>query len=145
MKPDPLPKNCTLALPAKTKVRDLDDGFALIMNPYPQIEGEMLLIQFPEDENKPKKEEEKKEEEEQEKEEEEDDDKKKKKKKDKEKEPDLIYKDYSLRKRLFTMAKTKASSKSALAKKQELELDQTKTKIQNLEVDLESPLSSLDW
>ena len=118
------------------------------MNPYPQIEGEMLLIQFPEDENQKKEEEKKEEEEKEEKEEEEDDDKKekKKKKKDKkEKEPDLIYKDYSLRKRLFTMAKTKASSKSALAKKQELELDQTKTKIQNLEVDLESPLSSLDW
>lgn len=43
------------------------------------------------------------------------------------------------------MPKTKASNKSALARKQELELDQTKTKIQSLEVDLEAPLSALDW
>lgn len=43
------------------------------------------------------------------------------------------------------MAKAKSGSKSALAKKQELEQDQTKTKIQCLEVDLEMPLSSIDW
>ena len=42
------------------------------------------------------------------------------------------------------MAK-KAGSKSALAKKAELEQDQTKTKLQCLEVDVESPLSSIDW
>lgn len=42
------------------------------------------------------------------------------------------------------MAK-KPGSKSALAKKAELEADQTKTKLQCLEVDLESPLSSIDW
>ena len=65
--------------------------------------------------------------------------------KDKKKDDDLVLRDYSLRKRLFTMAKPSKGSKTALAKKQEMELDQTKTKIQSLEIDLESPISSLDW
>ena len=39
-----LPKTCKLTLPAKQKVRDLDDGFMLLAHPYPQIEGEMLLL-----------------------------------------------------------------------------------------------------
>ena len=43
------------------------------------------------------------------------------------------------------MAKPKAASKSALAKKQDLEIDKTKSKIQSLEIDLENPLSSIDW
>lgn len=43
------------------------------------------------------------------------------------------------------MAKAKPGNKSALAKKQELEQDQTKTKIQCLEIDLENPVSSIDW
>ena len=31
-------------------MRDLDDGFMLLAHPYPQVEGEMLLVQLnPED------------------------------------------------------------------------------------------------
>lgn len=44
-----IPKNCKLTLPGKQKVRDLEDGYALITHPYPQLEGEMLLIQLNQD------------------------------------------------------------------------------------------------
>ena len=130
-----LPKGCKLKLSAHGKVKDLDDGYMLMAHPYPQLEGEMLLVQLnPADGPKKKAEEQK-------------DDVSKnsgKSKKDEDESP-LIYRDYSLRKRHFTMAKVKAGSKSALAKKHEMEQDQTKTKLQCLEIDLEVPLSSIDW
>jgi hypothetical protein len=78
-------------------------------------------------------------------EEQKDDDSKKSGKSKKDDEGPLVYRDYSLRKRHFTMAKSKPGSKSALAKKHDMEQDQTKSKLQCLEVDLESPLSSIDW
>jgi hypothetical protein len=34
-------------------VRDLDDGFMLLAHPYPQIEGEMLLVQLNSDDQAP--------------------------------------------------------------------------------------------
>lgn len=109
----------------------------LLAHPYPQIEGEMLLVQLNADDQAPQvvNIEEKKNGE---------DNKAKAQKKRQKDGPELVYRDYSLRKRHFTMAK-KPGSKSALAKKAELEADQTKTKLQCLEVDLESPLSSIDW
>lgn len=92
-------------------MKDLDDGFMLIAHPYPQIEGEMLLVQLLADENVEspgtgeKVEEEKQVEEE------------KSKKKKLTDDDDIVLKDFSLRKRHFTMAKAKSGSKSALAKK----------------------------
>ena len=66
-------------------------------------------------------------------EEQKDDESKKSEKSGKSKKDDdegpLVYRDYSLRKRHFTMAKAKPGSKSALAKKHEMEQDQTKTKL----------------
>jgi hypothetical protein len=90
-------------------VRDLDDGFMLLAHPYPQLEGEMLLVQLNPDDRPAEvvKIEEQKQE---------DAKPKAKKKRDKDG-PDLVYRDYSLRKRHFTMAKPKPGSKSALAKK----------------------------
>lgn len=76
----------------------------------------MLLVQINPD-DLPKQEEEKEKEKDdkvEDKDEDDDDKKKKKKKKD---EPEIVLREYSLRKRLFTMAKPKASSQSALAKK----------------------------
>ena len=55
----------------------------------------------------------------------------------------LTYKDYSLRKRYFSMAKTKITSPAA--KKQALQDDLEKTKLQCLEIDTMEPLSQIDW
>ena len=41
-----IPKTCYLRMPAKQVVRELDDGFVLLAHPYPQLEGEMLLVQL---------------------------------------------------------------------------------------------------
>ena len=107
-----LPKSCKLKLSAEAKVKDLDDGYMLLAHPYPQLEGEMLLVQLnAADAPADKKAEEQK-----------DDESKKSGKSKKDDEP-LIYRDYSLRKRHFTMAKSKPGSKSALAKKHEMEQD----------------------
>lgn len=53
-------------------MKDLDDGFMLLVHPYPQIEGEMLLVQlnsedYPDPEAENQKLEEEKQEEEKEK------------------------------------------------------------------------------
>lgn len=55
----------------------------------------------------------------------------------------IIYNDYSLRKRITT--EPKPARMSAYQKKQMMEEDQERTKLQCLEVDLESPLSTIDW
>jgi len=105
-----LPKGCKLKVSAQAKVKELDDGYMLMAHPYPQLEGEMLLVQLNPADGPTKTEEQK------------DDDSEKsgKSKKDEEEGP-LIYRDYSLRKRHFTMSKAKPGSKSALAKKHEME------------------------
>ena len=55
----------------------------------------------------------------------------------------LQYKDFSLRKRAFTLAKPKTIAPAI--KKKMMEADLEFTKLQSLEIDIESPLSSLDW
>lgn len=55
----------------------------------------------------------------------------------------IIYNDYSLRKRIVTVQKP--ARMSALQKKQEMEDDNEKTNLQCLSVNLETPLSSIDW
>jgi len=55
----------------------------------------------------------------------------------------IIYKDFSLRKRIAT--EPKPPRITAFEKKKMMDDDQEKTKIQSLEVDLEHPLSTVDW
>lgn len=65
-------------------------------------------------------------------------------KKQEDENPDsLNYKDFSLRKRAFTLAKPK--NVAPAIKKKLLEADNELTKLQSLEIDIESPLSYLDW
>mmetsp|Transcript_1986 Transcript_1986/g.3495 ORF Transcript_1986/g.3495 Transcript_1986/m.3495 type:complete len:125 (+) Transcript_1986:910-1284(+) len=114
MKPEQkydLPNNCKLQLLKTARIEKLDDDYILIAHPFPQFEGEMLLLQVdPNDQG----------------------------------EKDLIvYKDYSLRKRMPNF--TVKARMSALQKKQQIEQDQVKTRLQCLEVDLETPLSTVDW
>lgn len=51
--------------------------------------------------------------------------------------------DYCLRKRFYTMAKSKTQTPQQ--KKKHLQLDAEMTKLHSLEIDLTEPLSSLDW
>lgn len=55
----------------------------------------------------------------------------------------IIYKDFSLRRRIETQPKP--ARLSAFQKKTMQEEDAEKTKLQCLEIDLESPLSTIDW
>ena len=55
----------------------------------------------------------------------------------------ILYKDYSLRKRMDTPKR--APRLSAFEKKKQLEEDQERTKLQCLEIDLATPLSTIDW
>ena len=55
----------------------------------------------------------------------------------------ILYKDYSLRKRLD--APKRATRMSAFEKKKAMEHDQERTRLQCLEVDLSNPLSTIDW
>lgn len=55
----------------------------------------------------------------------------------------ILYKDFSLRKRMDSSKRQ--ARLSALEKKKALEEDQERTKLQCLEVDLATPLSTLDW
>ena len=55
----------------------------------------------------------------------------------------IIYKDYSLRKRMAT--EPKPPRITAYQKKKMMDDDQEKTKLQCLEIDLETPLSTIDW
>ena len=55
----------------------------------------------------------------------------------------IVYKDYSLRKRIVTPAKP--ARMSAYLKKQMLEDDQEKTSLQCLSIDTETSISSVDW
>ena len=55
----------------------------------------------------------------------------------------MIYRDYSLRKRNSTTPLPKTMS--AVQKKKMMEDDETKTRLQCLEVDIAQPLSSIDW
>ena len=55
----------------------------------------------------------------------------------------IVYKDYSLRKRIAT--EPKPPRITAYQKKKMMDDDQEKTKLQCLEVDIETPLSTIDW
>jgi len=55
----------------------------------------------------------------------------------------IVYKDYSLRKRNAT--EPKPPRITAYQKKKMMDDDQEKTKLQCLEIDLETPLSTIDW
>ncbi len=55
----------------------------------------------------------------------------------------IVYKDYSLRKRIPT--EPKPARITAYQKKKMMDDDQEKTKLQCLEIDLEAPLSTIDW
>lgn len=55
----------------------------------------------------------------------------------------IVYKDYSLRKRIPT--EPKPARITAYQKKKMMDDDQEKTKLQCLEIDIESPLSTIDW
>lgn len=55
----------------------------------------------------------------------------------------IVYKDYSLRKRIPTPAKP--ARMSAYLKKQMLEDDQEKTQLQCLSIDTETTISTCDW
>ena len=54
-----------------------------------------------------------------------------------------VIRDYSLRKRYITPAKNE--KKSPYQKKKEMQEDLEKTKLQRLEIDIENPLSTIDW
>jgi U3 small nucleolar ribonucleoprotein component len=54
----------------------------------------------------------------------------------------IVYRDYSLRKR---MKPNKNEKKSAFQKQQALVDESEKTKLQCLDIDIESPLSRIDW
>jgi len=103
-----LPPSCKLEISKLNKVEKLDDDYILVANPFPQMEGEMLLFQ-----TKPS---------------EQDD-------------SCIFYKDYSLRKRW----ETSTAKLTSYQKKKITEADHVKTKIQCLEIDMESPLSFIDW
>lgn len=83
---------------SKSVILKLDDNFMLAANPYPQIEGEMLLFQYNPDDQSPEID-------------------------------GIVYRDYSLRKRLKPEVKTKTLVSSAVAKKKQLEEDAEKTKV----------------
>ena len=92
-------------------------------HPFPQLEGEMLLFQnVIEDEKKGEG----------------DDEANLTMYKD-----CIVYKDYSLRKRIAT--EPKPPRITAYQKKKMMDDDQEKTKLQCLEIDLETPLSTIDW
>jgi len=55
----------------------------------------------------------------------------------------ILYNDFSLRKRIKTVAKP--ARMSAAEKKQQMEDDEIKTNLQCLSIDLENALSSIDW
>lgn len=57
----------------------------------------------------------------------------------------IVYRDYSLRKRIKSEVKTKTLVNSAVAKKKQLEEDAEKTKVQCLDINNAEPLSTLDW
>ena len=92
----------------------LDDNYILVANPYPVLEGEMLLFQYNPDDQSPETE-------------------------------GIVYRDYSLRKRMKAELKTKNIVSSAMAKKKQLEEDSEKTKIQCLDINVAEPLSTIDW
>ena len=99
---------------SKSVIIKLDDNFMLAANPYPQMEGEMLLFQYnPDDQSADV--------------------------------DGIVYRDYSLRKRLKSEVKTKTLVNSAVAKKKQLEEDAEKTKVQCFEINIAEPLSTLDW
>lgn len=99
---------------SKSVILKLDDNFMLAANPYPQLEGEMLLFQYNPDDQSPEID-------------------------------GIVYRDYSLRKRLKSEPKTKTLVSSAVAKKKAMEEDAEKTKVQCLDINLAEPLSTLDW
>ena len=55
----------------------------------------------------------------------------------------ITYKDFSLRKRIPT--EPKPARITAFEKKKMMDEDQEKTRLQSLEVDLETPMSTIDW
>ena len=96
------------------QIETLSDNYLIVNHPFPQVEGEMLIYQKSELEKGEKL----------------DDDL-------------LLYKDYSLKKRIKTQT-NKFPPTTAQQKKIDEMLTKT-TKIQQLEVENHSPLSPCDW
>jgi hypothetical protein len=48
-----LPLNCKLQILQKSVIMKLDDNYMLVANPYPTLEGEMLLFQYNPDDQSP--------------------------------------------------------------------------------------------
>ena len=106
-----LPNTCKMEILKMNRIERLEEEYVLVVHPFPQMEGEMLLFQTIGSDQEDK---------------------------------DLIvYKDYSLRKRINTPAKP--ARMSAFLKKQMLEDDQEKTQLQCLAIDIETSLSTVDW
>lgn len=116
-----IPDSCHVGMMKKTLVEKLDAKYLLVANPFPQVEGQMMIF-LP--------------------------------KKADQKESDIImYRDYSLRKRLETSIKAPESKVDKLIaktrqedkKKDKKDKSQYDQKLQCLEIDICNPLAEIEW
>lgn len=115
-----LPACCNIYLPKHSRIEKLESKYMLIAHPTPSFEGEMLLIQPIDKKDKTAD--------------------KEKKEKDKDM---IVYRDYSLRKRLPNREKPQISAAEKLKDKKKKESEVSK--IHSLEIDISEPLCNAEW
>lgn len=116
---------CKLQFLKACRIEEMDDDYIIAVHPYPQMEGEILLFQIDERDQ---------------------DDKDEDGNEIEKSSGLIIYKDYSLMKRMETPEKEVDQSKmTALEKKKFMEADQQQSKLQCLEQNNVNMLSSADW
>ena len=114
-----LPESCFVSMMKKVKIEKFKNTkFLLCANPFPMIEGQMICFQPKKDDQKVKE--------------------------------AIVYRDYSLRKRLETQHKPDLESfgigkKVKYTKESEKDKVEVEAKLQCLEIDNETPLSSVEW
>ena len=115
-----IPESCHVRMMKKVLIEKLESKYLLVANPFPQVEGQMMIF-LP-------------------------------KKGDQREKDEIMYRDYSLRKRLETSIKapetrmadqiSKLKNKDDKKSKKEKNVEQ---KLQCLEVDITNPLSETEW